>query len=148
MQSSKMNGSLTHVRYGHTTRPTCLEVLCPSCGERAFAKKPSEVKFKSCLVSDLSPTYRVEDWEIKCHLCLHRASGIAYESLPDLYYSGNKLNVWAWNTDHAKCIIKYLSGQDTSDNPYDWLMTYVRGEWKKKSKLAISELQKCITKLS
>ena len=142
MQSSKNNGSLTHVRYGHTSRPRLIEVVCPSCGCLAQATKPSESAFKGEIVGDLSPSYHIDDWRIVCLSCPKRMDGLAYKELPKLFYSEGELGVWAWNTDHANCIIDYLSNKDTSNNPYHWFMTYVRGNWKQKPDKAISELKK------
>ena len=132
MRSSKYNGSLTHVRYGHIFRPRLLEVVCLSCGNLAQATKPTEDEYKGVVVSDLSPSYSENDWIVKCLNYPKRLSGLSYD----------ELKVWAWNWEHANCIINYLSGKDTSDNPYDWFMTYLRKAWKKKPEKVIAQLQK------
>ena len=142
MISSKNNGSLTHVRYGHTSRPRRLDVICPSCGSLAHATKISEDGYNELIIGDLSPSFQLNDWDIKCMSCPKRISNLAYEELPKLFYSEGALDIWAWNGDHATCIIDFLSGKDTSKNPYHWFMTYIRKEWLKKPIKAISELKK------
>jgi hypothetical protein len=93
MQRSKNNGSLTHVRYGHSSRPRLIEVVCPYCGGLAQASKPSESDFRSEIVSDLSPTFHIDDWIVKCLSCPKKIDGIAYEKLPPLFYSDGELNI-------------------------------------------------------
>lgn len=140
MPSSKRNGSLTHMRYGHKSRPRLIDVICPSCGCLARATKPSEENLSSMIVFDLSPSYHLDDWTIKCFSCPKRMKDVPYKELPDLFFSRGDLDVWAWNIDHAKFITDYLSGNDTSSNPYNWFTTYVRGLWKKHPDKAVAEL--------
>jgi len=144
-----MSGSgWSHIRYDHKSRPKIVEVVCPSCGSRAIASKPSEEDRKGAIVADLSPTFRIEDWQIRCTGCAYRKSNLSYKDLPILYFSGGVLDLWAWNADHAECILSYLKGEDTSDNSYHWFMTYVRGDWKKSSSRIVKELDKMLNKRS
>ncbi|MFL0798703.1 MAG: hypothetical protein K6L73_14570 [Cellvibrionaceae bacterium] len=140
--SAKKNGGLTHVRYGHFSRPRVIEVVCPSCGALASASKPSEREFKSEVVGDLSPTNSLNDWEVVCTSCPKRISGLAYKDLPGLFYSAGELDTWAWNTEHMNCILLCLRRENTESNPYHWFMTYVHGKWKKNPDKAIRSFKK------
>lgn len=146
MNRYKSNGSLTHTKYGHKSRPKKLHVSCPSCGALAEGSKPSESSGAGIMVSDLSPSFNVNDWEVVCFSCPLRLKGLSYEDLPRLFFTSDILDVWAWNLDHAKCVIKYLSNEDTAKNPYNWFMAYVSGNWKKKSKKTVLELEQMLKK--
>jgi len=138
-----MSGSgWSHIRYDHKTRPRVLNVVCPSCGAKALACKPSEDSLKGVIVADLSPSFRLSDWKLKCTECVYRKSDVSYIELPKLYLSEGALGIWAWNSDHADCLKRYLKGEDTTSDPYHWFMTYVRGDWKKNSLKAVKELER------
>lgn len=141
MRRAADSGGWTHIRYQHRCRPRLLHVTCPSCGAMAAATKPSEPE-SAILVGDLAPSWCKDDWEVTCYRCTFRACGLAYETLPSLYFSTKELSTWAWNEDHLLCLIRSLEGQDTSADPYHWLMTYIPGLWKRKKKKSISALRK------
>ena len=103
-----MSGSgWSHIRYDHKSRPKILDVACPSCGSKAIASKPSEESLEGVVVADLSPSFPINDWQIRCVECTYRKSGVAYNNLPALYFSGGSFDTWAWNSDHAACISSY-----------------------------------------
>jgi hypothetical protein len=66
--------------------------------------------------------------------CPYRTADRAYEDLPDLFWTTTvgDLEVWAWNRDHLVFLTKYLSGDATKDDTYDWFAAYVPGTWQKK----------------
>jgi len=111
------------VRYGHDSRARDLEVVCPRCGGRARAFKPSEEK-GGVIVGDLSPAWNVADWRVSCVACPYRADGVAYQTLPELFwqFAVGRTHVWAWNRDHLTFLATYLDGDETAVNhPYGWL---------------------------
>ncbi len=141
MLSSINNGGLTHVRYGHACRPKLLEVVCPKCKSMAKAEKESERDYGT-IIGDLSPSWNIDDWIISCTQCFHKESGISYDDLPKLFFSGGELNIWAWNKDHLTFLIKYLSGQSIKGDRYEWLSTYVPGRWKQQKDRTIKIMKK------
>ena len=142
MDSAISNGGLTHVRYCHTSRPRDLLVVCPACGAPALANKPSESDL-GVLIADLSPGWRLDDWEVACSKCPKRVSGLAYSSLPPLYLTSVEFNVWAWNPQHLDCLVDHLEGRSTKDDPYDWFMTYIPSKWKSDRKRTLKALKRC-----
>gem|GEM_PF-5319202 len=57
--------SICHIRYGHQCRPRIRHVLCPRYHHQADAKKVSEIFLNDVLMSDLSPSWIIEDdWQI------------------------------------------------------------------------------------
>ena len=61
------------------------------------------------------------------------------EPYHEMYVFGYKL--WAWNTGHLNTIYLYLRGVDVSSHPYASLATYIHGEWKKKSRKFVREIE-------
>lgn len=144
MVGAKHSGGMTHLKYGHSWRSRTVEVDCPSCGGSARATKPSEAHIERAVVSDLSPSWSLDDWEVQCPHCLKRLSGLSYDELPGLTFSGGDSGVWAWNADHARCMVEHLSGRDTSHDPHHALMTYLRGRWKRRPASVIADLKRML----
>jgi hypothetical protein len=142
MASAISNGSLTHVRYGHACRPRLLEVACPRCSCLAIACKPSEKD--GTLIGDLSPSWRLHDWEISCQGCAYRAAALAYQDLPACYWSFDVagMTVWAWNREHLDFVRRRLLRQTTDSDPYAWLGAYIPGEWKASASRVAAEIAK------
>lgn len=126
----------THVRYGHAHRPREMEVRCPRCGGLARARKASEVDSRLSVMDIGSPGWNLEDWEVACTACPHRAAGLAYEALPDLYWSFEigESCVWGWNREHLAFVRRCLLGRPEREEPYAWYEAYVPREWKKDAK--------------
>ncbi len=128
MSRSIENGSMTHVRYAHSSRPAKIDVKCPRCGFLARAEKDSE-KGRGAVIGDLAPSWNLSDWRVTCLSCPLRLEGLAYAELPALFYSLD--GVWAWNRGHLSALLRYLRREPLPDEPYAWLMAYVPGEWKR-----------------
>ena len=141
MSRSITNGSSTHARYGHRSRPKRLDVKCPRCGYLAKAEKDSEKK-SGAIIGDLSPTWEISDWRVTCLSCPHRIDSLAYEDLPELFYSQDEFGVWAWNREHLFTLLRYLNGESMQDDPYAWFLAYVPGKWKKQKTQSIISLEK------
>ena len=140
--SSMSNGSLSHVFYLHTRRPTSIDVACPKCAGMACAKKTSEME-SGPLSYDLSGAWHLSDWKVICKCCTFRQGGIAYASLPKVFWESDGL--WAWNEDHLNFLEKRLSGEDTSDSPYDTYSVYIEKEWLLKKTKFLKVIQKLKT---
>lgn len=138
------NGGRTHVRYAHAHRPRDLEVRCPRCGGLARARKPSEEGCRFLVVDVGSPGWNVDDWAITCTACPHRASGIAYEALPECYWSfevGESV-VWAWNRDHLAFLRRCLLGRMEREEPYRFFEAYVPREWKLDARRIVAHIER------
>ena len=140
-RSGGIDGSgLTHVQYAHSRRPTLLHVTCPSCGDRASAKKPSETEFASGLSGDLSGTWHLDDWIISCPQCAWRAIDRAYDDLPPLFYTEDGL--FAWNYEHLRFLERHLRHDPTDGDRYTSLASYIRGEWLRRRDQSLRTIQR------
>jgi hypothetical protein len=88
--------------------------------------KPSEAEM-GIATGDLSGTWHLADWTVACSRCPLRLAGLAYESLPPLFFEID--GIFAWNRDHLHFLSLHIAGHDTAQHPYRFFTTYIRGEW-------------------
>ena len=137
----KHGSGITHVRYGHNHRPTQIHVRCPRCGSLALALKPSESDM-GIATGDVSGTWHLADWTVACSRCPLRLAGLAYESLPPLFFEID--GIFAWNRDHLHFLSLHISGHDTAQHPYRFFTTYIRGEWLRDKNRTIKLIRRLI----
>lgn len=142
MASAISNGSLTHVRYGHASRPREIDVVCAGCGGCAHASQPTEQRH-AIVVSDLSEAWSIPNWRTSCPSCPYRASGLAYEALPELFwrFTVRDAEVWAWNRDHLAFLAAFLGEEDVAGHPYSWFAAYVPGVWKREGEVIARKIR-------
>jgi phage FluMu protein Com len=144
MQSSRRTGGLAHVRYDHLYRARVLHACCPKCGALANAKKNSELEYQNVLIGDLSKSWNLKDWEVRCTSCPKILENIDFIQLPPLFFKNDILEIWAWNKDHLAAILDYLQNNLPKDHPYTWLMTYIPKSWKRHKNKAIKTMREML----
>lgn len=127
-------GGLTHVQYDHGRGPTEVALRCPRCAGEALAKLPLALTGVT-VVGDLHPEWDGAHWQVVCTRCTHRAGTFTYDEMrahAPLYFTleASGQDLWAWNRDHLKLIVRVLAGADVRGDPYAWLATYIPGHWK------------------
>lgn len=138
----RSGGGINHVRYDHKLRPTKIDVVCPNCQELAVARdRISEEGSVFC--GDMTKSWRGAPFDVVCTRCAYKSSGLSYAQLPppyhQIYVYGERL--WAWNSQHLNMIYLVLCGRDIKGHPYEWLATYIHGNWKKKSRKYIKAIE-------
>ncbi len=137
----RRGGGINHARYDHKIRPTCIDVVCPKCGGIAtaidvIAKEGSLFSF------DMSPSWEGNPFSVTCRRCDYKSTGLGYFDLPTPYHQvyvfGHRL--WAWNQEHLHMIYLFLKGEDIQSHPYEWLATYIHGDWKKRARKFVKEI--------
>jgi len=134
----KRGSGLTHIQYGHVTRPTELALVCPRCGAVALARQP--VHATRPAIGDCWPEWS-QPWRITCTRCVFRAERLDWEAMratAPLYFVTEVAGVelWAWNEDHLGLLIHVLEGGDAADHPLGYFATYMHKEWLKKTRRA------------
>jgi hypothetical protein len=74
----KRGSGLTHIRYGHVTRPTELALVCPRCGALAVARQP--VHAVRSYVGDCSPEW-AQPWSIVGTVWTSRATELDWKTM-------------------------------------------------------------------
>ena len=143
----RSGGGRNHVRYDHKIRPTSIDVICPNCQGLAVASDLIS-KEGSVLCVDMSASWNGKPFGVVCTKCTYKSSGSSYAELPppfhQIYVFGRKL--WAWNSGHLNMIYLFLGGADIREHPYARLATYIHGDWKKKSRKFIREIERHVEK--
>jgi hypothetical protein len=138
--SSKSSGAC-HVRYGHKSRPTVIDMVCPKCGLRAVASLNSQEPL-GAVVGDTNPASYEDRWTVACTQCVYRANAVSGADVSPFFWEleAAGCRVWAWNEQHLQMLLSVLLGEKTRGHPYDWFRSYVRREWLlKRNRLRIAK---------
>lgn len=138
--SSKSSGAC-HVRYGHRSRPTEIDMVCPKCGLRAVASLVSDEPLGT-VVGDGNPASWEDRWAVACTQCTYRASSVPGVDVTPFFweFEAAGCRVWAWNEGHLQMLASVLHGEKTAGRPYHWFRSYVRREWLlKRNRLRIAK---------
>jgi hypothetical protein len=138
--SAKRSGAC-HVRYGHKSKPSVIDIVCPKCGLRAIASLISTEPV-GAVIGDLHPAFRDDRWSVICTHCTYRANPISGADVTPFFweFEAAGCQVWAWNQEHLQMLSTVLLGESTSGHPYDWFRSYIRKEWLlKRNRLRIAK---------
>jgi hypothetical protein len=132
----KRGSGLTHIRYGHVTRPTELALVCPRCAALALARQPAHALRAS--IGDCSPEWG-QPWSIVCTGCTFRATELDWKTMrrtAPLFFVTEAAGVelWAWNEAHLGLLIHVLEGGDAAEHPLGYFTSYMHKEWLKKTR--------------
>ncbi len=128
---------LTHIRYGHVTRPTELSLVCPRCAAEMRASQPSSRSRASA--GDCTANWD-EPWTLACTACPYRKRGATWDELRKttaLYFRTDVagISLWAWNRAHLTMLLGVLEGHPPT-GPLQYFSTYMRRHWLKKTRRA------------
>ena len=128
---------LTHMRYGHATRPTELALVCPRCAAEMRATQPSSATRVSA--GDCTAAWS-EPWALACTACTCRKRGATWDELratSALFYRAEVAGVtlWAWNRAHLTMLLGVLEGHAPA-GPLLYFSTYMRRQWLVKTRRA------------
>ena len=125
MESSIDSGS-AHVKYGHKSYPSKVDLVCNSCNSILTAKSNTD----NDVYLDIS--LHQKDWKLQCSKCTFRQE-TDWDGLKQfkLWYKGDILSqeVWAWNKKHLDLIIKVIKKENVSHHPLKHFATYLPGTW-------------------
>jgi hypothetical protein len=129
LSRAKSSGAC-HVRYGHRSKPTVIDMVCPKCGLRAVASLISQEPV-GAIVSDLHPAFHDDRWSVICTQCAYRASSISGADVTPFFweFEAAGCRVWAWNQEHLRMLSSALLEESTTGHPYDWFRAYIHREW-------------------
>jgi len=138
--SSKRDGAC-HVRYGHKSWPTVIDIACPKCSLRAVVSFVSPKVFGAFVGDGYLSTFG-DRWAVACTQCTYRTSSMSGVDVTPFYWEFDAAGcrVWAWNIDHFKFLWNVLVGQKTHGDPHEWFRAYIRREWLlKRNRLRIAK---------
>lgn len=134
-----------HVLYEHSSRPTRLDLSCPSCSSKIRFIKDSEKAHS--FSGDCSGTWNLNDWRGTCTNCIKQFVNYSYEELPELFYKSKSTGIWAWNLEHLTHLLNYFQGiKDNSD--YEYFDNYLRRKWLQNKSANIKALKELLNKSS
>ena len=139
--SSAMDNGAAHVRYGHKTTPTLIDVVCSKCGMQATAKLISEEAI-GVVASDLNPAVQKDRWSVACRHCTYRMSSVPKNEVTPFFweFEAAGCRVWAWNEAHLGMLASVLLGESIGGHSYECLRTYIHKEWLlKRNRLRIAK---------
>lgn len=122
----------THIKYDHFYYPKLLELKCPDCNKKCYAKNeavPEEMEY----FIDIAPYKRV--WEFKCTNCI-KTQSLDWKATKR-FTLWNRLEIrnellWAWNTQHLDMILKRLKNENIDQHPWGFFAHYINKNWLKK----------------
>jgi hypothetical protein len=132
----KHGRGMTHIQYGHLTRPTELAAVRPRCAALALARQPAHALRAS--LGDCSPEWG-QPWSIVCTDCTFRATELDWGTMrrtTPLFFVTEAAGVglWAWNEAHLRLLIHVLEGGDAAERVLGYLATYMHKEWLKETR--------------